>query len=91
MRGYDRIFDLLMELSDKCEEDGLRVTSQRLELALDALLAETGRRPVAPVAPAPLPARAPWKKARRIGAKRRVLHPEADSEPGDKRVRASSI
>ena len=73
MRGYEQIFDLLVELSDKCDEDGLTVTSQRLELALDALLAETGRRPVQPAAPAPIPARAPWREAERKAAKRRVL------------------
>ncbi|MEM0949601.1 MAG: hypothetical protein AAGK37_19535 [Pseudomonadota bacterium] len=73
MQGYDRIFDLLVELSDRCERDGLSVTSQRLELALDALLAETHRRPVRPMAPAPIPARSPWRAAERKGAKRRVL------------------
>lgn len=73
MQGYDRIFDLLVELSDKCEDDGLTVTSQRLELALDALLAETGRRPVHPAAPVPIPTRPAWLEAERQGAKRRVM------------------
>ena len=73
MQGYDRIFDLLVELSDKCDNDGLTVTSQRLELALDALLAETGKRPVQPAVPAPIPSRAPWREAERQAAKRRVM------------------
>ena len=73
MKDYDRIFDLLIELSDKCDADGLTVTSQRLELALDALLAETSRRPVKPAAPAPIKSRTPWRSAERMGAKRRVL------------------
>ncbi len=73
MQGYDRIFDLLVELSDKCDSDGLTVTSQRLELALDALLAETGRRPVQPAVPTPIPSRTSWLDAERQAAKRRVM------------------
>ena len=73
MQGYDRVFDLLMELSDRCEADGLTVTAQRLELAIDALLAETGRRPVAPQAPKSLTTRKPWRQSERRAARRRLL------------------
>ena len=83
MKDYDRIFDLLVELSDKCDEDGLTVTSQRLELALDALLAETEKRPVRPAAPTPIPSRVAWREAERQAAKRRVL---AEPIPGAARA-----
>ena len=82
MTSYDKIFDLLVEVSDKCDEDGLTVTSQRLELALDALLAETGRRPVRPAVPAPIRNRTTWRAAERLAAKKRVLGTDAGQHPG---------
>ncbi len=77
MGTYDRIFDLLVELSDRCDADGLTVTAQRIELVLDALLAETERRPVRPAAPAPIPVRPAWIEQQRTAAKRRLTGEDA--------------
>ena len=42
MDTRDKVFDLLVELSDYTHEDGLVLVSRKLEEALDAFLAETG-------------------------------------------------
>ena len=74
MKRYDRIFDLLVEISDQCHEDGLTVTSKRIEQALDALLAETGRLP-AQMANIPMEQQSPtavWRRQRE-GARQRAV------------------
>ncbi|MEM9344434.1 MAG: hypothetical protein AAGA87_15430 [Pseudomonadota bacterium] len=43
MDTRDKVFELLVELSDYTHEDGLVLVSRKLEEALDAFLAETGQ------------------------------------------------
>lgn len=43
MNTRDKVFDLLVELSEFTHDDGLVLVSRKLEEALDAFLAETGR------------------------------------------------
>lgn len=45
MDAHDKIFDILVELTDFTHDNGLHVVSRRLEDALDAFLVETGRLP----------------------------------------------
>ena len=45
MDSRDRIFDLLVEISDFAHEDGLTLVSRKLEETLDVFLAETGKVP----------------------------------------------
>lgn len=74
MDDRDLAFDLLLELADFTLERGLPRTSMRIEAALDAFLAETGRaahgvNPPASRAAGPRPRRraprSPWTSARR--------------------------
>lgn len=50
MNADDRAFDLLMAVADHTDSTGLHHTTRLVERAMDALLAETGRIGVVPVA-----------------------------------------